>query len=59
MKLSNQNICNLRGCQMPLGVQIISGGAHPQKICACTIHYIQDLFLDELEYGLTMEIGQK
>ena len=29
MKLSNQNICNLRGCQMPLcggGVQIISGG---------------------------------
>ena len=38
MKLSNQNICNLRGCQMPLGgVQIISGGgghpAPPQKIC--------------------------
>ena len=28
MKLSNQNICNLQGCQMPLGGggQIISGG---------------------------------
>ena len=39
MKLSNQNIYNLRGCQMPLwgggganhfwGVQIIPGGVHP------------------------------
>jgi hypothetical protein len=43
MKLSNQNIYNLQGCknfggqcQMPLGgVQIISGGVHPQKIRAC------------------------
>jgi hypothetical protein len=30
MKLSNKNICNLRGCQMPLGgVQIIAHPPHP------------------------------
>jgi hypothetical protein len=36
MKLSNQNICNLRGFQMPLGgVQIISGGVRtpPENPC--------------------------
>ena len=32
MKLSNQNICNLHGCKMPLGgVQIISRGVHPPR----------------------------
>ena len=38
MKLSNQNICNLQGCQMPFwgggGVQIISGGANHFWGCA-------------------------
>ena len=39
MKLSNQNICNLRGFQMPLGgANNFWGGAHPpappQKIRA-------------------------
>ena len=33
MKLSNQNICNLHGCKMPLGwgggVQTISRGCDP------------------------------
>ena len=32
MKLSNQNICNLRGCQMPMGgggCKSFLGGAHP------------------------------
>ena len=31
MKLSNQNICNLRGCQMPLGggANHFWGSAHP------------------------------
>ena len=34
MKLSNQNICNLRGCQMPLGGANNFGGGtphHPRK----------------------------
>ena len=42
MKLSNQNICNLRGFQMPVGGganHFWGGGAHPpappQKIRAC------------------------
>ena len=46
MKLSNQNICNLRGCQMPLGgANNFWGGAHtpppphlkccPEKFLVC------------------------
>ena len=36
MKLSNQNICNLRGCQMPLGGANNFGGAPrttPENLC--------------------------
>jgi hypothetical protein len=52
MKLSNQNICNLRGCQMPLGgCNLFLGGAHPpaplQKIRAwcLTLNQFPQTFL--------------